>query len=220
VSKRKPAKAGTKTRRINAVALVLSVIAIVIVAYLAGRQYFGTGGPEQQAADSPAPAIGGPFTLVDQNGKTVTDADFRGRYMLIYFGYTFCPDVCPTALTRNSDALDLMGKAADKIVPIFITVDPERDTAENMKEYAGFFHPRLLALTGTPEQVAAAAKAYRVYYAKVQEKGADADDYLMDHTSITYLMGPDGKFLSHFGHDVSPERMAERLTKIVGGAGG
>jgi len=221
VSHNKPAEAGAKTNRINTIAIGLSVIAIVIVAYLAGRLYFGAGfgGPGQQAAVAPAPVIGGPFTLVDQNGNTVTDADFRGRYMLIYFGYTYCPDVCPTALTRNSDALDLMGAAADRVVPVFITVDPERDTVEHMKDYADFFHPRLVALTGTPEQVAAVAKAYRVYFAKAQEKGADADDYLMDHTSITYLMGPDGQFLSHFGHDVSPERMAERLNKIVTGEG-
>lgn len=221
MSQDKPAEAGAKTRRINAIALGLSVIAIVIVAYLAGRLYFGSGlgGLGQQAAIAPAPAIGGPFTLVDQDGNTVTDADFHGRYMLIYFGYTYCPDVCPTGLTRNSDALDLMGDAADKVVPVFITVDPERDTVALMKDYADFFHPRLVALTGTPEQIAAVAKAYRVYYAKAQEEGADADDYLVDHTSITYVMGPDGQFLSHFGHDVSPERMAERLNKIVAGEG-
>ena len=219
MSQNKPAEAGTKTRRTNAIALVLSVIAIVIVAYLAGRLYFGVGGPGQQAAVTSAPVIGGPFTLVDQDGNTVTDADFRGRYMLIYFGYTFCPDICPTGLTRNSDALELMGDAADKVVPMFITVDPERDTVEHMKDYADFFHPRLVALTGTPEQTAAVAKAYRVYYAKAQEEGADADDYLMDHTSITYVMGPEGTFLSHFSHDVSPERMAERLNRIVAGEG-
>ncbi len=219
MSQNKPAEAGTKTRRTNAIALVLSVIAIVIVAYLAGRLYFGVGGPGQQAAVTSAPVIGGPFTLVDQDGNTVTDADFRGRYMLIYFGYTFCPDICPTGLTRNSDALELMGDAADKVVPMFITVDPERDNVEHMKDYADFFHPRLVALTGSPEQTAAVAKAYRVYSAKAQEEGADADDYLMDHTSITYVMGPEGTSLSHCSHDVSPERMAERLNKIVAGEG-
>ena len=114
---------------------------------------------------------------------------------------------------------DLMGEAADKVVPIFVTIDPERDTVEHIKEYAAFFHPRLVALTGTPEQIAEVAKAYRVYYAKAQQKGAAADEYLMDHSSITYVMGPDGQFLSHFGHDVSPERMAERLNKIVAGEG-
>ena len=220
MSQDKSNTAAAKKGRTNAIALALSAIAIVIVAFLAGKLYFGSVvGPGQEAVVTPSPAIGGPFTLVDQHGKTVTDADFRGRYMLVFFGYTFCPDICPTGLTRNSDALALIGEAADKVVPIFITIDPERDTVEHIKEYAAFFHPRLVALTGTPEQIAEVAKAYRVYYAKAQEKGAAADEYLMDHSSITYVMGPDGQFLSHFGHDVSPERMAERLGKIVSGAG-
>jgi protein SCO1 len=220
MNQKKPPAAGAKKSRTNVIALALSLVAIVIVAFLAGKLYFGgVGGSGQEAVVTPSPAIGGPFTLVDQHGKTVTDADFRGRYMLVFFGYTFCPDICPTGLSRNSDALDLMGEEADKVVPIFITIDPERDTVEHMKEYASFFHPRLVALTGTLEQIAAVAKAYRVYYAKAQEKGAEADEYLMDHSSITYVMAPDGQFLTHFGHDVSPERMAERLGKIVSGGG-
>lgn len=220
MSQNKPPAAGAKTSRSNMIALGLSVVAIIIIVFLAGRLYFGVvGGSEQEAVITPTPAIGGPFTLVDQDDTTVTDADFRGRYMLVFFGYIYCPDICPTGLSRNSDALDLMGEEADKVVPIFITIDPERDTVEQMKEFATFFHPRLVALTGTLEQIAAVAKAYRVYYAKAQEEGAEEDEYLMDHSSITYVMGPDGKFLSHFGHDVSPERMAERLGKIVAGEG-
>lgn len=158
-----------------------------------------------------ADAIGGPFTLVDQNGITRTDADFRGRYMLIYFGYTYCPDICPTALMRNSDALDILGEQAESVVPIFISVDWQRDTPETIRNYVGFFHPRLVGLTGTEEQMDNVAKAYRVYYSRMQLRGADEDEYVMDHSSVTYLMGPDGRFLSHFLDDVTPEAMAERI---------
>jgi len=156
-------------------------------------------------------AIGGPFTLVDHNGITRTDADFRGRYMLIYFGYTYCPDICPTALMRNSDALDILGEQADSIVPILISVDWQRDTPEQIKDYVGFFHPRFVGLTGSEEQLDNAAEAYRVYYSRMQLRGADEDEYVMDHSSVTYLMGPDGRFLSHFLDDVTPEAMAERI---------
>ncbi len=206
--------------RTSGIALGSAVAALVVIAFLAGRMYFdGPGRMVEDAAITPSPAIGGPFTLVDQNGVAVSDTDFRGRFMLVFFGYTYCPDICPTGLGRNSDALDLLGKAADRVVPIFVTVDPERDTVEQIRSYADFFHPRLVALTGTPEQIAAVAKSYRVYYAKAMEEGRAPEDYLIDHSSITYVMGPDGRFLGHFGHDVSPERMAERLARIIAEAG-
>ncbi len=160
------------------------------------------------------PKIGGPFTLTDHNGRTVSDGDFRGRYMLVYFGYTFCPDVCPTALTVMSDALDLVGDKADKVAPIFITVDPERDTPEYLKAYVEHFHPRLLGLTGSPEQVAAAAKGYKVYYSKVGD-GYDDGDYSMDHSSYTYLIGPDGEYVAAFGHKTDAEDMAKKLEKFL-----
>lgn len=167
------------------------------------------------APTAAAAAVGGPFALVDQNGRTVTENDFRGRYMLAFFGYTYCPDVCPATLTHLTQALESLGPKADKVVPVFVTVDPARDTPEHLKEYASFFHPRLLALTGSPEQVAAAAKAFRVYYAKVPAKDGDADDYLMDHTGIVYLMGPDGKFVTHFSHTTAPEVLARRLNELL-----
>jgi len=209
-----------KDSRMNGVAVAFSIVVLMIVGLLAGRHYFGPGSqaPGEQATTT-SPLIGGPFTLVDQNGATVTDADFRGQYMLVYFGYTFCPDVCPTALNRNAEAMDVLGDQAEKVVPIFITVDPERDTVEHMKEYAKFFHPRLVALTGSEEQVKAAAKAYRVFSAKVEDEGGDAENYLMDHTAITFMMGPDGRFLQHFSHDVTPEDMAERMRKVMAEAG-
>ncbi len=163
--------------------------------------------------------IGGPFELVDQTGKTRRDTDFRGRYMLVYFGYTYCPDICPTTLLIMSRALMLLGEnapeAAKQVVPLFITVDPERDTVEAMAAYAPSFHPDLVALTGTPEQVAAAAKAYRVYYAKVEDKSSGT--YLMDHSSFIYLMGPDGAYLTHFDHLAKPEQIADSLKRYIGG---
>ncbi len=168
-----------------------------------------------------APKIGGPFSLVNQKGMPVTDQIFRGRYMLVYFGYTFCPDVCPTSLSIIADALDMLEpKELEKIVPIFITVDPERDTPEVMKEYVPNFHSKLVGLTGTKDQVYAAAKAYRAYFKKVVEEGGDEDAYLMDHTSITYLMGPDGQFVKHFPHGYDPQKMAERLKAILAGKEG
>jgi protein SCO1 len=157
--------------------------------------------------------IGGKFELVDQNGKTRTDADFRGRYMLVFFGYTHCPDFCPTGLQAMAETLDTLGKDGEKIQPIFITVDPDRDTPQVMKEYVVNFHPRLLGLTGSDAQIAKAAKAYRVYYARAGKPGTE--DYLMDHSTFTYFMGPDGKYLTHFSHGTPPKTVAERIRKLM-----
>ncbi|MBT3765809.1 MAG: SCO family protein [Rhodospirillaceae bacterium] len=159
--------------------------------------------------------IGGPFTLVDHFNKTVTDADFRGRYMLIFFGYTYCPDVCPTTLTDISDALGLLGKDAADIAPIFITVDPERDKPEHMKEYVKHFHPKIIGMSGSVEQVKKVAGVYRVFFQKAREKGAEPDDYLMNHSSITYLMGKDGKFLTHFSHGTSAKDLAAKIKSFL-----
>ena len=159
--------------------------------------------------------VGGPFTLTDQNGKRVTDADFRGKYMLIFFGFTYCPDVCPTELQVMSAALDQLGPTADQIQPVFITIDPERDTPEAMKAYIANFHPRMVGLTGTPEEIAAVAKAYRVYYARA--KGAEtAKDYLMDHSTIVYLMGPDGTYVRHFAYGTDVKTLADGLKAATG----
>ncbi len=158
------------------------------------------------------PKIGGPFTLVNQDGKTVSEADFKGQYMLIYFGYTYCPDVCPTSLSVMADAIDMLGEKGDRITPVFITVDPERDDPAALKMYIEHFHPRLVGLTGTDEQIKSASSAYKAYFAKVGDGYADAD-YSMDHSSITYLMGPDGNFITHFGHGVEAEPMANKLAE-------
>ena len=161
--------------------------------------------------------IGGPFELVDQFGEARNDADFLGGYMLIYFGYTYCPDICPTSLgimTQAIDQLEETDKAkAERITPVFITVDPERDKVENMKDYAEHFRPDMVAMTGSAEQIAKAAKAYRVYYAKAADDGSS--DYLMDHSSIFYLMGPDGKYVKHFTHNDDANTIATALAELV-----
>ncbi len=154
--------------------------------------------------------IGGSFTLVDHDGKARGDGDFRGQHLLIFFGYTYCPDVCPTALSDMALALDQLGDDAAKVRPLFITVDPSRDTPGRLKSYVANFHPRLVGLTGSEEAVAAAAKAYRVYFARSNTEAAPGE-YLMDHTSIIYLMSPDGRYLTHFSHGTSAETMATRI---------
>lgn len=150
--------------------------------------------------------LGGPFTLVDHSGRTVSERDFAGRPLLLYFGYSYCPDVCPTELGTIAAALDAMGPAAERVTPIFITIDPERDTPAALADYVSRFHPRMIGLTGTADQIAQAARAYRVYYAKVRPR--DATDYLMDHSSFIYFVGPDGRVRSLFRPETTPEAIA------------
>ena len=154
--------------------------------------------------------IGGPFELVSHKGEVATDANFRGRHLLIFFGYTFCPDICPTTLQQISLALDKLGPLAAEIQPLFISVDPQRDTPENLAAYVASFHPSILGLTGTPEQIAAVAKPYRAYYRKVEETPSD-ESYLVDHSAYIYLMGPDGAYRTMFSHQTTPEQLAEGI---------
>ncbi len=161
------------------------------------------------------PLIGGAFALIDQTGTPRTDADYRGRFMLIYFGYTFCPDVCPTSLQVMGQALDqLSAEEQAAIQPILITVDPARDTVAVLKDYVPHFHERLVGLTGSEAQVAAAAKAYRVFYRKSSLTQGQAD-YLVDHSSIVYLMDRNGAYRTHFTHEATPEAMAAALRKAI-----
>jgi protein SCO1 len=160
-------------------------------------------------------SVGGPFTLEDGGGKAVTDRDFRGKYMLVYFGYTFCPDVCPTTLNAVADAMDKLGPAASRIQPLFITVDPKRDTPAVVKQYAAAFGPNIEGLTGTADEIAQVAKGYRVYYAE-HRTGPGPDDYSMDHSSVLYLMGPDGRFLAPLRADQSGDEIAANLKKLMG----
>jgi len=158
-------------------------------------------------------AIGGPFQLTDQAGATVTEKDLQGRPTLIFFGFTHCPDVCPTSLFEMSEVLRAMGKDADRTGALFITVDPELDTAAHLAEYLQMFHPRMIGLTGDTAAIRAAAEAYKVYYDKVpSERG---DEYNVDHTAFIYLMGPDGKYLGFFPPGTAPERIAETLRKQI-----
>jgi protein SCO1/2 len=158
--------------------------------------------------------IGGAFTLTDNTGKRVTDQDFHGKYTLVFFGFTSCPDICPAGLQLMAGALEKLGTKAQRITPIFISVDPQRDTPEKLAAYVKNFDPRLVGLTGTPEEIAAVAKAYKVYYAKVPSKERP-DDYTMDHTSIIYVMDPKGEFVTHFTPSTSADDMAAKLDKIV-----
>ena len=158
--------------------------------------------------------VGGPFSLTDQDGRRVTDEDFRGAYFLVYFGYTYCPDVCPVDLQDMSAALDLLDdKTLGQIQPVFITIDPERDTVDVMKTYVSLFHPKLTGLTGSPEEIAEVSRAYRVYARKVESESDT--EYLMDHSAITFLMDPDGKYVAHFSSGFKPEAMARRLEELV-----
>jgi protein SCO1/2 len=158
------------------------------------------------------PSLGGPFSLVDQDGRTVTDADLEGKPTLIYFGYTFCPDVCPTTLLLMETAAEKLGPDGPKKVNlVFITIDPDRDTPKLMKGYVGNFGPTIEGLTGTPEQIAAVAKAYRVYYQKVP--GKDGAPYLMDHSSIIYLLDRRGRFVTHFTDQSKAETIAAAVQR-------
>lgn len=159
-------------------------------------------------------AIGGPFTLVGADGKTVTDRDFRGKWMLVYFGYTFCPDICPTTLNNIAQALVQLRGHADALVPIFITVDPARDTPKVIGDYVKAFDPRIRGLTGSEAQTAAVAQEYHVYYAK-QPGSGNGNDYLIDHSSFLYLMNPQGKFVKVMPGSLSPGEMADTIRPFI-----
>jgi protein SCO1/2 len=151
--------------------------------------------------------IGGPFSLVDQNGRNVTDQDVITGLTLIYFGYTYCPDICPLDTQRNLEAVDILDEQGVKITPVFITIDPARDTVAALNDYAAASHPRLVALTGTQEQVKAASKVYRTFF----RKSGEGEDYLMDHSTQSYLMDKTG-FLQFFRRDTSSEEMAKTIS--------
>jgi protein SCO1 len=157
--------------------------------------------------------IGGPFTLIDQTGMTRTEKDLLGKYVLMYFGFTFCPAICPTELQKMNRALEETGVLADKIQPVFITIDPERDTQPVLANYVPQFHPRLLGLTGTREQIGPVLKSYRVYARKVEEPGMT--DYTMDHSSYIYLIGPDGLLLGAYGISTPPSQIVADIQKYV-----
>jgi len=215
----------TRALRIAAVALTLVLAAAWGAALVVRRpgegvaeafaRLAGAAPPSAGGVATPAGVrIGGPFALRDGDGRPVTEEAIRGKVALITFGYTFCPDVCPTELQVVAGAMDLLGDGGRDVRPVFITIDPERDTPARMKEYVALFHPALIGLTGTPQEVAAAARAWRVYYARVNPPGST--DYLMDHSAYTYLMGRDGSLRRLFSPGTTPEEMAAAVRASLG----
>jgi protein SCO1/2 len=168
---------------------------------------------QAEAASNAAVPIGGPFELVDASGKTVTDETFRGKLMVVFFGYTHCPDLCPTTLNKIAGGLQKIGPLADRVAVLFITVDPKRDTPAVMRDYVKAFDPRIIGLTGNSQQVAAAAKAYRVYY-----DDAGPNDELLDHSAFIYFMGPNGKFAAFLSPDKTPDDIAAKIRGLLGKA--
>ena len=210
--------------RLVAWGLIAAIVVFVAVRVL-------TGGPDgaapssapssssssSQAADAvPGTLPGGPFVLTSHTGAIVSDSDFRGRYMLVYFGYSACPDVCPLELQKMTAALlDLEAEGLDTtpLQPLFISFDPERDTPQELAGFVPQFHPRLIGLTGTVEAVTKAAKAYKIYFRKLESAGAAG--YLMDHSSVVFLMGPDGGYRAIFTSRDTPQTMAESLRPLL-----
>ena len=196
-----------RTRRIL---FVLAAFVVGAVAIVAGAlAMLPTPGGQKVTTQI---AIGGPFRLLDQDKNEVTDETFIGEPKLVFFGFTHCPDICPTALFDMSQAFEALGTDARKVSGLFITVDPERDTPDVMKSYLGSFHPSIQGLTGSPEQVAAVIKAYRAYAKKVPTTGTD---YTMDHTAIVYLMGKDGEFIAPFDLKRPPDVVAADLRRYL-----
>jgi len=195
----------------------ISHLLLVMAAFLAGLAIFlgvflfatsNLGG----GSGSGGSAIGGPFTLTDQNGKTITDQDMKGKPFLVFFGFTHCPDVCPTALFEMSELMRALGKDSDRTAALFITVDPERDTPAVLKDYLSSFDPRVIGATGDQKQIEAVEKAYRVYAKKVPTTNGD---YSMDHTALVYLMDKQGRFVAPFSLKRTPEAAAADLRKYL-----
>jgi len=201
---------------------VAAVAVFVVILALGGMWYVSQSGDKDQFAQcrtsqvaGGTSAIGGPFTLVDGDGNTVTDQDVLTEPTLIYFGYTFCPDVCPLDAGRNAEAMDLLEEQGKTVNGAFITIDPERDTPEVVKDYAGYLHDRMIGLSGSPEQVKAASQAYRTYFKKQEPEEGDEEYYLVDHSTFTYLTLPGYGFVEYFRRDITPEDMAQRVGCFV-----
>ncbi len=195
----------------------LVACALIAAALMAGV-VTAVAGPQSSAAEMMDDLmygrgpIGGPFTLTDQHGKIRSDAEFRGKLMIVYFGYTFCPDVCPTDLMAITQALDALKSKAESIQPIFITIDPERDTAV-LADYLKAFHPSFIGLTGSPEAIMQIATSYKNYYRKVGDERSG--DYSIDHSGVIYLMGRNGEYLGFMPPQTGPDRLVEILRKYL-----
>ncbi|MEP3297192.1 MAG: SCO family protein [Pseudoruegeria sp.] len=192
-----------------------AIVAAVVIFAMVGVLWFVTGGRgtddvfaacRSSKIAGGAGAIGGPFTLVNTKGETVTDRDVFTKPSIVYFGYTFCPDVCPLDSARNAEAVDLLDEDGHDVTPVFITIDPERDTPEVVGEFVDVMHEKMIGLTGTLEQTSAASKAYRTYYRK---QDGDPEYYLVDHSTFSYLVLPEQGFVEFFNRDTTPEEMAK-----------
>lgn len=198
---------------------IYAIGAAIVLAVAMGAMWVLTLGGEDDrfaqcrssAVAGGAGALGGPFTLVDEDGATVTEAQVLDEPALIYFGYTFCPDVCPMDVARNVETVELLESRGQMVKPVFITVDPERDTPEQLKAFTDYMHPRLLGLTGSEAQIKAASTAYRTYYLKHEPEAGAEDYYLVDHSTFTYLTLPDAGFVEFFRRDETAEQMAEKV---------
>jgi protein SCO1 len=198
--------------------IAAAAAALVLVLMMGGVWYWTRPGGDvfadcrSSAVAGGAGAIGGPFELVNAKGETVTDAEVFTEPSLVYFGYTFCPDVCPFDVSRNAEAVDLLAERGMSVTPVFISIDPERDTPELVGDFAHNMHEKMIGLTGSPEQVQAASQAYRTYYKK---QDSEDEFYLVDHSTFTYLVLPEQGFVEFFRRDVKPEDMAEKSACFI-----
>ncbi|NIY94973.1 SCO family protein [Salipiger sp. HF18] len=198
--------------------IAAAAAALFLVLMMGGVWYWTRPGGDvfadcrSSAVAGGAGAIGGPFELVNAQGETVTDADVFTEPSLVYFGYTFCPDVCPFDVSRNAEAVDLLAERGISVTPVFISIDPERDTPEVVGDFAYNMHEKMIGLTGSPEQVQAASQAYRTYYKKQE---SEDEFYLVDHSTFTYLVLPEQGFVEFFRRDVTPEDMAEKSACFI-----
>ncbi len=186
------------------------VVAISALLFLLGSGLVDT---TASAGSRNKPKVGGPFTLTDHNGNTVTNEDFLGSYVLMYFGYTYCADICPTDLQIMVLTMEELGDTGNQVQPVFITVDPGRDTVAQLKDYVALFHPRLIGLTGTQEQIEDIGAKYYIHFSYVGD--VKAGDYEVDHTSYVYLLGPDGKYLTFFHHATDPQIIADEVRDFM-----
>ena len=196
----------------------LLAVAGLILGGLAAMLLFGMPAgnvlPAGSAVQTGKALIGGPFTLTDHTGKRVTEKDFLGKYMLVFFGFTHCPDVCPSALQVISAALEKLGDKAKDVVPVFVSLDPERDTPEKLADYIDSFDAKFVGLTGSKQEVESAAKAYRVYHQIVPDETTPGE-YTIDHSAIIYLMGKDGQFITHVPHTNDVDQVVAALSKAL-----
>ncbi len=203
------------TRHTLTALIMAGVLALGVGAAALARSPGPDTGTAAVNAEQRGQVPGGPFTLTDHRGQQVTDMDYRGKFLLVFFGYTFCPDVCPTTLAEVALTLDLLGDDAARLLPLFVSVDPARDSPTLLADYVGLFHPDIIGLTGTIDQIAQIARGYMVHFEKAHD--ADAADptddpyYRIDHSAFTYLMGPDGSYRTVFAYGTPPDRMAQKI---------